>query len=200
MSGATQQKTSFSLQPALERGQVYSLDPLSGRDGDARVPGAKPKKLTQGLARPMLAPALKPDRMEPPAPERHGPTGGTWRRHGSVWDREGYREGARSRPTTGKKYLIHSRRRKQLRNETARGSTAGFGGTGVCVGVRFVSLQSRTGREDSMVTNGDRKTLQQFWKVGPAKSWSFFEKLVARKPCRGLLSTWPRSMMRRPTL
>ena len=30
-----------------------------------------------------------------------------------------------------------------MRNDTARGSTAGFGGTGVCVGVRFVSLHSK---------------------------------------------------------
>ena len=36
--------------------------------------------------------------------------------------------------------------KKELRNETARGSTAGFGGTGVCVGVRFVSLPSRRAR------------------------------------------------------
>jgi hypothetical protein len=38
--------------------------------------------------------------------------------------------------------------------DTARGSTAGFGGTGVCVGVRFVSLPSGRARG----FNGDRKT------------------------------------------
>ena len=50
------------------------------------------------------------------------------------------------------KYLIHTSEKKELRNDTARGSTAGFGGTGVCVGVRFVSLPSggaqAGGRED----------------------------------------------------
>ena len=40
--------------------------------------------------------------------------------------------------------------KKELRNETARGSTAGFGGTGVCVGVRFVSLPS-TKQEDARI-------------------------------------------------
>ena len=47
------------------------------------------------------------------------------------------------------KYLkisnTNSYQKKELRNDTARGSTAGFGGTGVCVGVRFVSLPSGEG-------------------------------------------------------
>ena len=45
------------------------------------------------------------------------------------------------------KYLkiSNSYQKKELRNDTARGSTAGFGGTGVCVGVRFVSLPSGEG-------------------------------------------------------
>ena len=41
----------------------------------------------------------------------------------------------------GFKKLNHNRR-KTLRSEAGRGSTAGFGGTGVCVGVRSVCLPS----------------------------------------------------------
>jgi len=42
--------------------------------------------------------------------------------------------------------ISNSYHKKELRNDTARGSTAGFGGTGVCVGVRFVSLPSGRAR------------------------------------------------------
>ena len=42
--------------------------------------------------------------------------------------------------------ISNSYQKKELRNDTARGSTAGFGGTGVCVGVRFVSLPSGRAR------------------------------------------------------
>jgi hypothetical protein len=42
--------------------------------------------------------------------------------------------------------IHHTSEKKDLRNDTARGSTAGFGGTGVCVGVRFVSLPSGRAR------------------------------------------------------